>query len=119
MKIEKKILKDLLAGAEKGNVSFIVKGLTSYRQTTPFDLGRPELMELARKIEDDGWGDLPTIFSFYKFSKGETDYAIRDYSTSMNLRKFGSKYMWFYSFDTLKNQTQSKLRYEDIIILTD
>ena len=119
MKKEIKILKDLLAGAEKRNVSFIVKGLISYRKTTPFDLNCPELIELAKNVENDGWGDIPTIFTFYKFGDDENEYALRDEHSSMNLEKFSSKYMWFYSFDTLKIKTKSKLRYEDIIILTD
>lgn len=119
MKIENKILKDLLAGAEKGNVSFIVKGLISYRKTTQFDMDRPVLMGLVKNMENDEWGDLPTILTFYKFGEDENQYALRDNYSSMNLEKFGSKCMWFFSFDTLQNKSRSKLRYEDVIILTD
>lgn len=112
-------VKEILKLLKSEEVKFILPGVTSYRSRNEFDINCPELIELTKDVDEDFYGDLPVVYTFYRFDNiGEDSYALRDRDDSMNLEKFGSSYMWFYTFDILKTKIRSKVRYEDIIFLT-
>jgi len=83
---------------QKGNVRFIINGITTYT-----------------KGDDGQWGDFPKVFKV----SGDAESINVDelFGKGMNVNKWGPTCVTLYSYDMLGKRTIGKIKYSDITIL--
>tara|TARA_R110002167_G_scaffold21408_1_gene77810 strand:+ start:226 stop:603 length:378 start_codon:yes stop_codon:yes gene_type:complete len=79
-----------------GDIKFYIKGVKEYRHN-----------------EKKEWGKFPQIFEVS--AGGGSIYT--GYINGMNVDRWGSKYVYLYTFDMLKNKTTGKIAYSEITII--
>jgi len=79
-----------------GDVKFYIKGVEEYRHN-----------------EKKEWGKFSQIFEVS--AGGGSVYT--GYINGMNVDRWGSKYVYLYTFDMLKNKTTGKIAYSEITII--
>lgn len=83
-----------------GDIKFYIKGVKEYRYTTDNN-------------DEKVWGKFSQIFEVS--SGGGSIYT--GYINGMNVDRWGSKYVYLYTFDMLKNKTTGKIAYSEITII--
>ena len=71
--------------------------------------------------ETNEYAYAPKIFTTHRFDSDEQTTSINcKYGINgMNINKFGPTSFTVYSFDLLGNRTRSRIKYEDVTIVTD
>ena len=90
----------------KDRVTFNIKGITEYR---------------CIDKETNEYAYAPKIFETHIFDSDKQTSSItcRYGIQGMNINKFGPTSFTVYSFDLLGNRTRSRIKYEDVTIVTD
>ncbi len=90
----------------KNKLKFNIKGITEYQ---------------CIDRETNEYGYAPKIFQTNKFDSDEqtTSICCKYGIQGMNINKFGPTSFTVYSFDLLSNRTRSRIKYEDVTIVTD
>tara|TARA_R110000751_G_scaffold135966_1_gene238932 strand:- start:638 stop:1027 length:390 start_codon:yes stop_codon:yes gene_type:complete len=83
-----------------GDIKFYIKGVKEYRYTTDNN-------------DERVWGEFSQIFEVS--AGGDSIYT--GYIRGMNVDRWGSKYVYLYTFDMLKNKTTGKIAYSEITII--
>jgi len=90
----------------KDKVTFNIKGITEYQ---------------CIDKETNEYGYAPKVFQTSRFDSDEQTTSIncKFGIHGMNINKFGPTSFTVYSFDLLGNRTRSRIKYEDVTIVTD
>jgi hypothetical protein len=90
----------------KDKVTFNIQGVTEYQ---------------CIDKETNEFSYAPKILKTHRFGKDSqsTSITCRYGINGMNVTKFGPTSFTVYSFDLLSNRTRSRIKYEDVTIVTD
>ena len=71
--------------------------------------------------ETNEYANAPKIFTTHSYGKDKqtTSICCKYGLQGMNINKFGPSSFTVYSFDLLGNRTRSRVKYEDVTIVTD
>jgi len=90
----------------KDKLKFNIKGITEYQ---------------CIDKETNEYANAPKIFTTHSYGKDKqtTSICCKYGLQGMNINKFGPSSFTVYSFDLLGNRTRSRVKYEDVTIVTD